>query len=182
MLGGTKAAGSGHAYEEIPTDDIELSEDGTPVHRANQIWKPCNLAIVMSYFAIGFAMSFISTPLNIYMINELNAEPPMQATIGILQTLPWSLKLCFGFLSDVVPINGAHRKPYLVIGAVLYSGSFILFSLFGFQQNSIILLAVTIFFGTLGLIMMDVMADTMVCWTFILTLLFNCLIILLSVC
>ena len=114
-------------------------------------------------------------------METLNAEPPAQNTIAILQSLPWTFKLIFGFLSDAVPINGMHRKPYLTIGALLYSTAFILFSLVG--KDSIIYLSLSIFFGTLGrqymelnqvyvqsnvcifgcvgLIQMDVMADTM---------------------
>jgi sugar phosphate permease len=105
-------------------------------------------------------MSFVTTPMNVYMVNVLNAEPAMQTTIGILQTLPWSLKLLFGFISDAVPIFGLHRKPYLTMGAVLYSFAFILYAAAG--RDSILLLAACLFVGTLGLITMDVMCDTMV--------------------
>ena len=34
-----------------------------------------------------------------------------------------------GFLSDVCPIYGMRRKPYLTIGALLYSGAFVLYAL-----------------------------------------------------
>jgi hypothetical protein len=94
------------------------------------------------------------------MVEVLNAEPPMQTTVGILQTLPWSLKLAFGFLSDAVPIFGMHRKPYLTAGAVLYSTVFLLYSLSGVDH--VVFLAICMFVGTIGLIMMDVMCDTMV--------------------
>ena len=78
---------------------------------------------------------------------------------GILQTLPWSLKLVFGFVSDAYPIGGAHRKPYLTFGALLYSLSFIYYGLS--NVSDIVLLACCICVGTIGLIQMDVMTDTM---------------------
>lgn len=106
-------------------------------------------------------MSFVSTPLNVYLVEELDAEPKMQTTMGILQTLPWSLKLIFGFLSDAVPILGMHRKPYLAIGALVYSSAFLMYAMSGSRNVGV--LAGCMFMGTLGLITMDVMCDTMVC-------------------
>lgn len=124
--------------------------------------EPCNLyrienrAIAMSYFAVGLVESILSTPLNVYLVETLNSEPRMQSTISILQSLPWSLKLAFGFLSDACPIYGMRRKPYLTIGALVYSGAFVLYSLSA--VDNVIFLAVCIFIGTLGLIQLDVMA------------------------
>lgn len=135
------------------------------MHEEARYLSPCNLkkkeniAIVLAYFAIGIVSSFISTPLNVYMVEVLNAEPQMQSTIGILQSLPWSLKLIFGFLSDSCPINGMHRKPYLTFGALIYSAAFIFYAVT--PINNVVVLAICIFCGTIGLIQVDVMADTM---------------------
>ena len=118
-----------------------------------------NVAILCSYFSVGLVSSFISTPLNIYLVEVLDAEPRVQNTIGILQTLPWSLKLIFGFLSDAVPVFGMHRKPYLIAGCIVYSLSFLVYALL--DTNDATLLALAIFVGTLGLICFDVMTDTM---------------------
>jgi hypothetical protein len=118
-----------------------------------------NVAILCSYFSVGLVSSFISTPLNIYLVEVLDAEPRVQNTIGILQTLPWSLKLIFGFLSDAVPVFGVHRKPYLIAGCIVYSLSFLVYALL--DTNDATLLALAIFVGTLGLICFDVMTDTM---------------------
>jgi hypothetical protein len=84
----------------------------------------------------------------------------MQNTIAVLQSLPWSLKLVFGFISDIVPINGLHRKPYLTLGALIYSTSYITYAFSDINDAAV--LALCIFIGTLGMIMMDVMSDTMV--------------------
>jgi len=148
-------------YEALPTADIEHVLDGKE-HKTDKrcdIFSKSNMAITMSYLTVGLVMSFIQTPLNVYMVKVLNAEPSLQNTIGILQTLPWSLKLVFGFLSDSVPIYGMQRKPYLAIGTVLYSFAFIAYAISG--VDSVTFLALCIFVGTLGLIMVDVMADTM---------------------
>ena len=123
------------------------------------LYRSENFALAMSYFSVGITMSLISTPLNIYLVETLNAEPIMQSTIYTLQSLPWALKLLFGFLSDAVPIYGMHRKPYLTMGTLLYSLAFILYSFS--NHDSVVKLAMCIFFGTMGLIQLDVMADTM---------------------
>jgi Na+/melibiose symporter-like transporter len=130
-----------------------------PKDEPTNLWHRYNFAIAMTYLSVGIADSFITTPLNVYMVETLNAQPKMQSVIGILQTLPWSMKLFFGFLSDTCPINGMHRKPYLTIGSLLYSLPYMLYALFG--QHDVILLAISVFIAMLGLIQTDVMADTM---------------------
>lgn len=136
-------------------DDQEAIDAGIPF----SIYRKENFAIVMAYFSVGVVTSFLSTPLNVYLVDVLDAEPRMQNTIGILQTLPWSLKLVFGFLSDACPIYGMHRKPYLAFGSLLYSCAFMTYAFIG--KHDVALLSICIFIGTLGLIQMDVMADTM---------------------
>lgn len=59
-----------------------------------------------------------------------------------------------------MPIGGQHRKPYLTLGALLYSFALICYSLSG--VHDVVILAISIFTATMGMIMMDVMADTMV--------------------
>ena len=74
------------SYSVVEDNDvIDVIHDLAPT----DLSKKENIAIALSYFAVGFVSSFICTPLNIYMVNTLNAEPPIQNTIGILQTLPW---------------------------------------------------------------------------------------------
>lgn len=118
-----------------------------------------NLGIGISYFTIGLVTGFISTPLSIYLIQGLNASPEIQNIIFILQTFPWALKIFFGFISDSFPILGMHRIPYLVLGACFYSLSFISYGVI--RQDNIVLLSGCIFLGTSGLILMDVIVDTL---------------------
>ena len=87
-----------------------------------------NVGIVVAYFTVGVTMSFITNPLNIYLVNDLNAEPDLQGTINILMTLPWSLKIIVGFMSDAVPLFGMHRKPYLVAGVITYTVSWLYYA------------------------------------------------------
>ena len=164
------------AVEPYP---LSLSEAMSP-HLAHpcDLHDPSNLAIALSYFSVGFAQSFLTTPLNIYLVNDLNAEPAIQNTINILCTLPWSFKLFYGFISDAFPIYGMHRKPYLCSGLAIYSTSYIFYATFACHSS--ITLALCLFIGnrirfllthilpdlilrlgTMGLIQLDVMCDTM---------------------
>lgn len=144
-------------YVAIPCDENCTVEADDDPHC--DIYRKENLAITMAYLSVGLVGSMILTPLNVYLVGTLNAEPPIQNTITMLQTLPWSLKLIFGFISDAFPICGMQRKPYLTIGALLYSFAFISYGIAG--EDNVVLLALCVFMGTLGLIQMDVMADTM---------------------
>ena len=121
-----------------------------------------NIGIATAYFTVGLTMSFVTTPMNIYLVNKLDAEPDLQGTINILQTLPWSLKILVGFLSDSVPLLGARRKPYLLIGTIIYALSWLYYSqVEASGSGSLIQLSTVTFISTMGLITIDVMADTM---------------------
>ena len=143
-------------YRRINDD---AKDDEKIIDEPCNLLSPANFALVCAYFSIGFVGSLMRTPLNVYLIHTLSAEPQMQNTIGILQTLPWSYKLLFGFVSDAVPIYGHHRKPYLTIGALVFSAAFLSYALSAIDH--IVWLAACVFVGTMGLICMDVMADTM---------------------
>ena len=52
-----------------------------------------------------------------------------------------------------------HRKPYLTIGALVFSAAFVSYALSAIDH--IVWMAGCVFVGTMGLICMDVMADTM---------------------
>jgi hypothetical protein len=94
------------------------------------------------------------------LIHILDAEPQIQSAISILISLPWSFKLIMGFVSDLYPIYGMHRKPYLILGSLIYSVPLIVYYLL--QEDRVVPLALCLFLSTIGMIIMDVMADTMV--------------------
>ena len=119
-----------------------------------------SVGLPLSYFFIGISTSFITTPLSVYMVTELGAEPQAQNTIGVLTTLPWSFKLACGFISDVLPLCGSRRRSYMAIGALVFATSYLLLAWLG--APSLGELSVLLFLATVGAIMVDVMADTLV--------------------
>ena len=66
------------------------------------------------YFILGLCNSF-----NAFAImKDLQAYQLSFAEIGLFMVfpmLPWSFKVVFGIFSDLYPIGGLHRKPYMVI-------------------------------------------------------------------
>ncbi|KAG5179232.1 folate-biopterin transporter [Tribonema minus] len=119
-----------------------------------------NIAIPISYWLIGFLGSFIGTPLTVFLVQSLNAQPAQQNTIGVLLSIPWSFKLLYGFVSDVLPVGGLRRKPYFALGFALHSACFLLLA--ALEKPTFSSLAVLLFVATIGQIMADVMADTLV--------------------
>ena len=75
-------------------------------------------------------------------------------------TVPWSFKLCYGFLSDTYALFGYRRKSYLLLGYVLYALSMSALAYIG--SPSVVELAAFLFIGTTGIIMSDVSADTII--------------------
>ena len=42
------------------------------------LMRPENFCLAVTYFTVGIIMTFMMTPLNIYLVRQLNAEPQQQ--------------------------------------------------------------------------------------------------------
>jgi len=47
---------------------------------------------------------------------DLGAKEAQQTTLSSLKSLPFCVKIVWGFLSDAVPILGYGRRPYMILG------------------------------------------------------------------
>ncbi len=117
-------------------------------------YSPGNIGIFASYLAVGFGMYFILTPLSYYMVDDLDSSAAQQSCVLGLLSLPWALKICCGFLTDSVPIQGLRRKPYFIIGWIIYGVCNAVLAIFG--KPSIAVLAVFTFAMTMGFVQADV--------------------------
>lgn len=105
----------------IERSDKDVDINYTQAKIYLDIYRYENIGILVSYFLVGFAMYFAVTPLHFYLISTQNAS---SAQIGVLisvQSLPWSMKIFYGLLSDSVPIFQYRRKPYVFLGWLSYS-------------------------------------------------------------
>lgn len=141
-------------YETLKDDKTQGPE------RSIFAWS--NVALPASYFLVGFS-DLLLTPMSVYMVNEMGAEPWQQTTISVISQLPWSFKVLYGFWSDVAPLGGLHRKPYFLLGYVLQTFCFLYLALLAWEGAlTFPALASLVFLYTFGQIMADVMADTLV--------------------
>ena len=70
------------------------------------------------YFAQGFrSLAHMSTQLFLKDAGKL--EPAAIQGLLSAAALPWSFKPAYGLVSDAFPIGGQHRRPYLVIAAIV---------------------------------------------------------------
>lgn len=58
-----------------------------------------------------FATSF-------YFADTLKVSPIRAASLGGLALIPWQMKAIYGMLSDMVPISGWHKTPYILIPGI----------------------------------------------------------------
>jgi MFS family permease len=90
--------------------------ESTP--RICQLFRAENMAIPACYLLVGLLQGLSAVAVNV--------TEAQQTTMSGIRSLPASFKLLFGFLSDVAPIGGYRRKPYMMAGWGLASLSMVL--------------------------------------------------------
>ena len=123
-------------------------------------FSKANLGISASYLAVGFGIYFIQTPLQFYMVDTLDATAAQQSVVIGLLSLPWAMKLIFGFTSDSFPIYGMRRKPYFIIGWTMWAICNACLAIVG--EPNIAVLAFFIFTMTISFLQADVCTDAMI--------------------
>jgi hypothetical protein len=89
--------------------------------REVQLLRWENIAIPCCYLIVGTMQGLVRPLLNVYPL-ELGATEAQQITMSQVVTLPATIKMIFGFVSDNYPILGYRRKPYMLLGWLLASG------------------------------------------------------------
>jgi hypothetical protein len=97
--------------------------EATP--RVCQLFRAENMAIPACYLLVGLLQGLSAVAVNVMPL-DLGATEAQQTTMSGIRSLPASFKLLFGFLSDVAPIGGYRRKPYMMAGWTLASLSMVL--------------------------------------------------------
>ena len=70
--------------------------------------------IAIFYFLLGILLELPSLSVRLWLIN-LGIDVPALAIFTSTIVIPWTLKPCYGFISDKFPICGLRRKPYIVL-------------------------------------------------------------------
>jgi MFS family permease len=75
---------------------------------------------MLSHFSQGIA-GLVGQPLYYYLRETLHLSVSQIMYLSSLTTIPWMLKPVFGFFSDLLPIKNYHRKPYIILSAIICS-------------------------------------------------------------
>ena len=67
------------SYSQLPTRLTRGKSHQPPWTKS--LYSRSNVAIIASYLCVGFTASFIATPLSVYLVKELGAQPEEQNTI-----------------------------------------------------------------------------------------------------
>merc|ERR1719359_2068386 len=72
------------------------------------------LLFVVQHMNKGFASAFAgrATP---YLYKNYGVPAPQMQIFGGITQLPWAMKPIIGLLSDVCPINGYNKAPYILL-------------------------------------------------------------------
>jgi len=119
--------------------------------------------IPLLWFLVGVVNNLGGTSYNDYLLKGPHPVSPTNKTLlgGVVDAFPWNLKIFFAFLSDVRPICGRRRVPYLVIGLIFQSASWIALSLLS-EKMTFEFLCLQSFISTMGQMMTGVVCDTLI--------------------
>lgn len=120
--------------------------------------SPELIAILTIYFVQGILM-LSRLAVSFFLKDELLLSPvQMSAIIGI-STIPWMIKPLYGFIADILPLFGYHRKTYIFLSGIIGSAAWL--SL-GTIVNSGSTATMMILLSSLSVALSDVIVDSIV--------------------
>lgn len=106
---------------------------------------------------VGNALTDVATK---YYMKDVQKVQPSESQVysGIIY-IPWVVKPIWGILTDVLPVAGYRRRPYLVLAGILGVFSMLVLS---FCKVHLVLALVLLTAGTAGVVIGDVVIDACV--------------------
>jgi hypothetical protein len=117
--------------------------------------------IPVLWFLVGVMNNVGGTSWNEFLLYGVQVSPSDKALLGVVEAFPWNLKICAAFLSDVRPICGRRRVPYLIMGLLMQGSCWIALGLVG-NSMTFPLICLQQFVSTMGQMLTGVMCDTLV--------------------
>jgi len=122
--------------------------------------------LLLIYFAYGSTV-FVAIARDFWVKQSLSLSAEALLSLGVWLSVPWTIKMIFGQLVDSVTLFGSNRKVYVYIGALLMTLSTLLFIgmvgehtwVAGYSKEHLYIVASVI--GVVGMVLQDVVADTM---------------------
>jgi len=124
------------------------------------------IPLLMIYFSYG-ATVFTAVAEDFLVKKDLGLSAVEYMELSFWLMIPWSIKMIFGQVVDSITLLGSNRKIYVYIGAILMAcGIYLVAAIAGkyafianYDRDSLYMVAMIIM--TIGVVMQDVVADTM---------------------
>jgi folate/biopterin transporter len=116
------------------------------------------ILIPFVYFIAG-ATTLAGVATTFYFKEDLELSIPQTQLLGAIAIIPWSIKPLYGFLSDVQPVWGLRRKPYLFLSGLLGAAGY--FSMATWVSDFAGAFA-AVFISGMGFALADVIVDGIV--------------------
>ncbi|KAG6616896.1 Transmembrane protein [Phytophthora cinnamomi] len=104
-------------YREVKTPDSSTLEDGAirPGGPPN-LYSWSNIGLMAQYAAVGVVYGTMYSIIYPFLTNYLRMSGNETTSASVLITLPYTLKVFIGIITDCYPIFGFRRRPYMLIG------------------------------------------------------------------
>jgi len=118
----------------IATDEyVQLQSDDEKELSKSSIdpWSKSYIGIQVNYFCSGIFLGGTLSILYPFLIVEEGVTSSEYNASKSLIDIPWSYKILFGALCECFPLFGLKIKPYIILGWILSSSTFIFTALLG---------------------------------------------------
>lgn len=121
---------------------------------AKQLW----IIFYIQHMSKGFVyqMSQSATP---YLLKIVHISGSQSNEIGCIQNLPWAIKPMMGLLSDLVPIAGIKKMPYMLFSTALGIAASLWLGILPTDQVNYPILAVGLFLISFQVSFCDLMSE-----------------------
>jgi folate/biopterin transporter len=86
--------------------------------------SPELIAILTIYFVQGILM-LSRLAVSFFLKDELLLSPAQMSAIIGISTIPWMIKPLYGFIADILPLFGYHRKTYIFLSGIIGSAAWV---------------------------------------------------------
>ncbi|QQR83692.1 hypothetical protein IPJ72_00555 [Candidatus Peregrinibacteria bacterium] len=118
-----------------------------------------NELFFMAVYFVQAAVGISAIAQFMFTRNELGFDFIQLALLSALGTIAWSIKPIYGFLTDLVPIRGYRRRPYLHVTPLITCLSWLYIALFAHSFASY---AIPLIIANIGMGFTDVICDGLV--------------------
>ncbi|RLN51846.1 hypothetical protein BBP00_00009812, partial [Phytophthora kernoviae] len=102
-------------YQEVKTPDL-LEDGAIRPGGPPDLYSWGNIGLLAQYAAIGVIYGTMYSAVYPFLTNYLRMSGNETTSASVLITLPYTLKVFIGIITDCYPIFGYRRRPYMLIG------------------------------------------------------------------